>query len=142
MTHPLSDITERERKFVHEHRVGAGFLDRGKIVASDVLHQREDERLAVVAVSHERGDRREACSAGRAPAALAGDELVATALGRPDDDRLHDSLSADGVREAADPVRVDVLPGLPRVRADRAERDLQELGRGGAASDEDLEPSA
>ncbi len=132
--HALRDLSEGERELVHEHGVGARLLDRGEILARHILDQRKHERLAVVALPDEGGDGREPGCTGRAPAAFPGDELVAAALRRPDDDGLHDSLRADRFGEAADPVRVDVLSRLARVRADRAERDLQQLGRGGAAS--------
>ena len=48
-----------------------------EILARDVLDEAEEQRVAVVRLADERGHRRQAGVAGGAPAALAGDQLVA-----------------------------------------------------------------
>ena len=55
-----------------------------------------------------------------APAALAGDELVAVRAERPDEDRLEDAVLADRRRELVERVGVEDHPRLLRVRLDVA----------------------
>ena len=65
-----------------------GQLDRGQVLAHDVLDQRELERAGLVeGTVDERGDRFLSRQFGGAPAALAGNELVFVA-GGADDHRL------------------------------------------------------
>ena len=70
---PLGDLAERELELVDQRRVGARLFDRRQVLAGDVLDESEQQRVAVVGVPHDRGDRRHARLAGRTPAALAGD---------------------------------------------------------------------
>ena len=76
---PLGDVAERERELVDERRVGARLLDRRQLLAGDVLDQREEERVPVVGLPHDRRHRRHARLARGAPAPLAGDQLPAAA---------------------------------------------------------------
>src|SRR4029078_12218278 len=84
----LRDLTEGKSKLIHEHGVRARLLDRREVLAGHIPGQREHERLAVVALADEGGDRREPGCAGRAPAALAGDALVAAAFRPPDENAV------------------------------------------------------
>ena len=56
--------------------VGGRLLERVEVVALEVLDERLLERGRVVGVADERGDRLQPDPARRAPAALAGDQLV------------------------------------------------------------------
>ena len=80
---PLGDVAERELELVHERGVRARFLDRGELLPGDVLDEREQERVAIVRLADERGQGLEPGLARGAPAALAGDQLVAAGLPRP-----------------------------------------------------------
>ena len=71
-----ADLLAREAELLDQQRAGARLLDRVEVLAGHVLDQRELERLGVVVRAHERGDRLEPRELGRAPAALAGDQLV------------------------------------------------------------------
>ena len=130
---PNSSISSAQR---------ARLFDRGELLAGDVL----DERRAGAS----RGRRPRGRSpgtvgsaglAGGAPAALAGDQLVA-ARGRR---RTTTGWITPCARtESASPcgrLGVEALARLPRVRVDRLDRELRELGRRRAA-DQDLEPAA
>src|SRR5206468_4295440 len=87
----------------------------------------------------DRRHRRELRLARGAPAALAGDQLVAALEARPHDDRLHEALRADRLRESRHGFVVEPLARLLRVRMDLFERQMRELGL--PAADQDLEAS-
>ena len=67
--------------------------------------------------------------AGRAPAALAGDELVAVLAERPDEDRLEDAVLADRRRQLVERLLVEDHPRLVRVRLDPIDGDDPDAGR-------------
>ena len=52
---PLGHLAERELELVDERRVRARLLDGGKVLASDVLDEREEQRVAVVRLADEGG---------------------------------------------------------------------------------------
>ena len=83
----LGDLAEREAELVDQHGVGTRFFDRRQVLARDVLDEAEQQRVAVVGLAHDGRDGRDPGLAGGAPAALAGDQLVAAlraaAAGRP-----------------------------------------------------------
>ncbi len=64
------------------------------------------------------------CDLGRAPAALAGDDLVFVrlALGRPHDERLHKAALANGVRELLEMALIEIAAGIEPARAQGRER--------------------
>ena len=78
---------------------------------------------------------------GRAPAALAGDQLVPAGLPRPHDDRLHEPLRANRVGQRARRLVVEALPRLARVRVDRLDGKVRQL-RLTRAADEHLQAAA
>ena len=137
----LRDVAERELELVHQHRVAARLLDRREVLARDVLDQAEQQRVAVVGLADHGRHGRDAGLARGAPAALAGDQLVAALGARPDDDRLDDALRADRVGEAGGRLVVEAPPRLARVRVHLLDRQVRELGVAGAA-DQDLEAAA
>ena len=137
---PLGDLAEGQLELVQQHRVGARLLDRGEILAGDVLDEADQERVAVVGLADHGRQRGEPGLAGRAPAPLAGDQLVAALEPGPEHDRLHDALVADRVGEPVRRLVVEAPPRLARVRVDLVDRDVRELHR--RASDQDLEATA
>ena len=137
----LADLTEAEPELVDQERVSPRLLDRGELLARDVLDDAEQERVAVVGLSDERRDRRPAGLLRSAPAALACDQLEAARRARPHQHRLDDALSLDRVGERRRCLRIEPPPGLARIRMDRLDRQVCEL-RFGRASDQDLEAAA
>ena len=117
------------------------FFDRRKPLAGDVLDEPDQQGIAVVRVAHDRRQRRDPRLARRPPPTLAGDDLVATLGTRPYDDRLEDALMTDRLGEARGCLRLEALAGLARVRLDRVDRELQQLGRA-ATTDENFETAA
>src|SRR3954466_5332018 len=99
MADPFRDLPEREPELVDQDRVRARFLRRRELFAGDVLDESEQERVAVVGLADQRRPGGEARLARSAPAPLACDQLPAAGQARPDDDRLDDTLAADGVGE-------------------------------------------
>src|SRR3990170_26961 len=76
---PLRQLLLRPAELREQVLVRLGLLHRVQVVAQQVLDERELEALRVRGLPHERGDPVEPGQARRAPAALAGDELVARA---------------------------------------------------------------
>ena len=99
-------------------RVRARLLDRREVLARDVLDEAEQERVAVVRLADDRRHGREPGLARGAPAALAGDQLVAALRPRADDDRLDHALRADRLGEAGVASCVEAPARLARVRVD------------------------
>src|SRR5712691_11419101 len=78
-----------------------------------------------------------------APAALAGDDLVAACSARAYEQRLDDALSAHRLGESGAGLAVEPLARLLRVRMDRVDRQLEQLGRVRfEPADENLEAAA
>ena len=76
-----------------------------------------------------------------APAALARDQLVAARCGGAHDDRLHDALGPDRLRQRGGRLVVEPPPRLPRVRVDRHRPGRWASSVAGAA-DQHLEAAA
>ena len=81
----LRDLAEREAELVDEDGVRARLLDRGQLLARDVLDETEQERVAIVDRADDRRNRLAAGLPRRAPAALARDDLVAADTARADE---------------------------------------------------------
>jgi hypothetical protein len=94
-----------------------------QVLALEVLDDRDLERGVVVDLFDQRLDRREARLLRGAPAAFAGDQLVAVLAERSDEDRLQNAVLADRIRELMEGSLVEDRPRLVRVRLDPIERD-------------------
>jgi hypothetical protein len=70
-------------------------FERRQVLALEVLDDRDLEGCLVVEILDERRHGLEAGLPGRAPAPLAGDELVSIRAERPDEDRLEDAVLAN-----------------------------------------------
>src|SRR5439155_17480351 len=137
------DLAEREAELVEQYRVGPRFLHRRQLLARDVLDQSEQQRVAVIRLAHDRGNRRMPGLTCRTPAALTRDDLVAPGRTRPHEQRLDHALAADRLREPRARLGVEALAGLLRVGMDRVDRQLKQLGCARLeAADEHLEAAA
>ena len=95
----LGDVFLRVTVFVGEREIAARFLQRIEIAALDVLDDRQFERFGVADVEHDDRNFMQARALRRAPAPLAGDDLVVVGAARPHHDRLDDAALADRVGE-------------------------------------------
>ena len=91
----LGEVLLRIAVAVHQQLVALALLDRVQVLALDVLDDGDLDRFLVRERAH---DDRHVVQIGelrRAPAALAGDDLIGVAGRRPDDQRLHQTTLAD-----------------------------------------------
>jgi hypothetical protein len=86
-------------ELVDEALDAAGFFERVEVFALDVLDQRHGQRGLVRDLAHQAGHAAQAGQLGGAPAAFAGDDLVALGVeegaDRAHQDGLHDALRLD-----------------------------------------------
>ena len=121
----LRELGRGDVEVVEQDGDRPGFFDRGEILADDVLDQGELERSgAFDARVDERGNRRLAGELSRAPAPLAGDQLVPAGGVWADDDRLQHASLADRIGERAERLLVEMLAGLVGVRMDLLDREI------------------
>jgi hypothetical protein len=88
-----------------------GDFDRVQVFPLDVLDERDFEEMLVGNVLDYGGQLREAREFRRAPATLAGDELITVAM-RPDNQRLDDAVCGDGIGKLLEPRRIEYYAGL------------------------------
>ena len=100
---------------------GAGLrlLDRVEVLADHVLDQRRLQPLGLGLVADDRRHLLEPRLLGGAPAALAGDQLVAAVGEGADQQRLDDAAGLDRGGERRQRLRVEVGPRLRGVRLDQ-----------------------
>ena len=125
----LGELAQRQPELVEHNRERTRLFDRRKIFARNVLDETEQQRVAVVGLAHDRGHGLQLGVARRAPATLAGDQLVAAGRARTHEHRLHDALRAHRVGQPRAGFRVEPPSRLPRVRMDRVDGKLGELRR-------------
>jgi hypothetical protein len=101
-----------------------GFLERGKILALQVLDDADLERIVV---AHQRRDGGEPGQLRGAVTPLTGHDHVAVAR-TLDDHRLQDAVLGDRGGELGERVRIEVLARLIRIRAHARERQRGEHG--------------
>ena len=99
-------------------------LQRGEVLAVEVLDQRLLDGADVVGRAHHRRDRRQPGPAGRPPASLAGDQLVALRPPRRTSTGWSTPSSLDRGGQLAERVLVEVHPRLVRVGDDVVDRQL------------------
>jgi hypothetical protein len=137
--HALGHVAEREAELIHEHCVGPRLLDRRKVFPRHVLDEREQERFAVIGLANEGRNRREARGTRGTPAPFAGDQLPGAAGDGANNDGLHETLRPHRIGKLRDSLGIEAPPRLTRVRANRPERQLDELGGSGRTPDQHLE---
>ena len=114
----------RQAVIVAQAAVGLRFLDRVQIFALDVLDEGHFEQLVVGDVANRDGDFEEAGALGRAPTALAGDDLVVRARAT-DENRLNHPVTADRLCEFFEPRLVERHARLARIRDEQIEVELE-----------------
>src|SRR6266545_2334360 len=97
-----------------------GLLQAGQVLAVHVLSDLLEGRLELVEVADLGFDRHLAGGLGRAPAALAEDELIGAVLAGPDEDRLCDAAGLDGLGQ---PLHVTEFVAILGGRDDLVDRD-------------------
>ena len=100
----------------------SGFIERREVLALEVLDDGDLERRVVIDLFDHGRHGLQAGPAGGPPAALAGDELVATALAGTDQDRLEDAMLADRGREVVQGGFVQRRAGLVGIGVDAVDR--------------------
>ena len=105
-----------------------GLLNGVEILALDVLDQGHRHGGLVTDLPHHCGDGGKAGPLGTAPAALAGDDLVAVDPEPPHQQRLDDALGADRVRQFLQRLLVHVPPGLIAAALEEFDGKLQQAG--------------
>jgi hypothetical protein len=124
----LRDVAKRKFELVDERGVSTGLLDGGELFAGDVLDEPEEKGVAICHVADNCGECGNPGCTGRAPAALAGDELEASIGPTADHDRLEHTLKADGARESRGCFRLEPPAGLARVGVDRLDGQMEQFG--------------
>ena len=122
------DLVVREREVLDQLLIRRGFLERVQLLALDVLDDRVLEHRGVVGDPDDGGKRLQPDPAGRAPAALARDELVAVVPLAHEHGLEHADL-ADRLGQRGERLLVEVLARLLRVRPDRRDREVREATR-------------
>ncbi len=127
--HTLGELAERQAELVQHDRERTRLFDRRQILPRDVFDEAEQKGIAIVGLADDSRHRLHLRLSGGAPAALAGDQLVAAGRARSHEHRLYDTLRAHRVCEPRPGVGVETLPRLARVWMDRVDRHLGELRR-------------
>ena len=129
----------RELEFVDQAVERARLFERIQVLALDVLDERDRDGGFVRDAPDDCGNVAEARDLRRAPAALAGDDLVALRLAvdaarveRAHDDRLDDALRLDGIRQLLQRFLPHVDARLVLAALEQIERQLRELVACGA----------
>ena len=78
-------------------------------------------------LAHNRRNLDQSGTLGRAPSALAGDQLKKPVLQRPHDDRLNNSVTTNGIRELIQALLIKCFSGLLCVWKNPLDVDLAEL---------------
>jgi hypothetical protein len=124
----LAELFLRQPEILDQRGAGARLVDRVEVLAGDVLDQRRLDPARLVLVADQRRDDLETGLARSAPAALAGDQLVAAVRERPDDERLDHAGLGNRLGERRDRLGVEAAPRLVGVRPDQGDGDLAEVG--------------
>src|SRR6185437_15060168 len=91
-----ADLLAGETQLLDQRGASARLLDRVEVLTGHVLDQRRFDRGGILALAHQRRNAIEAGQAGRAPAALPGDELVGATRPGAHEHGLEDPLLTEG----------------------------------------------
>src|SRR5216684_34877 len=112
-----------QTEFVDQPLDALRFLERIQVLALNILDQRQRQRRLIGYDADERRNLDEPRALGRKPAPLAGDDFIPAAVDWPRQDRLHDALVANRLRELAERFLVHLRSRLIAARADLVERE-------------------
>ena len=117
----------RQLEFLDQARNALRLFERIEVFALNVLDQRQGERRLIRHAAHQRRNVLEARTLRGAPAAFAGDDLETRAVDRAHQDRLHDALGLDRLRQLDERRFVHararlILAGHEAIQGDRLQR--------------------
>ncbi len=124
----VGDLLLRELEVVGKPAIGLRFFNRIQILTLNVLDQRGGEQAIVRNVAYDDRHLEQSRALRRAPAALAGDDLVAV-VGLAHDDGLNDAVGSDRSREIVDLRVVDAHARLEFVGTQEIRIDLERAFR-------------
>ncbi|MNM79664.1 hypothetical protein D3C81_916040 [compost metagenome] len=124
LAHGVGNLLLGQLELLLQALQGHGLLDRIEVLALDVLDQRHGDRRLVADLAHQRRNAFQAGQLAGAPAAFAGDDLVALAIDRAHHDRLHQPLAADRVGQLLECLRVHVAARLVLATLQQVQRQL------------------
>ena len=129
---PRRQLVMRAPEVLEQLLVGRRLLEGVELAAVEVLQQRVPEQVRVVRLPDDRRHDVQAGTLRRPPAPFAHDELVTRgAVTRGTyDDRLEHADLPDRARQFLEGVLVELRARLPRIRPDRLDRYLGEMGPG------------
>ena len=113
---------------VEQLLIGGGLFQRVELFPVQVLHEGLTEQLVVGRAAHDGRDMLQAGLLAGTPPALSHDQLEPARHDLSDHDRLEQADLANGGGKFLQGVLVKVLPWLARVRRDRTDGDLIEVG--------------
>ena len=114
-------------KFTNQTLQTLGFFDGIQIFTLDVFNQRERECVFVIDLFDEYGYFGQSCDARRAVAAFARDDFITLIANRAHDNRLHQALLFDGVRQFIERGLVHVAARLVFTRLQYVAREHRQL---------------
>ena len=123
----LRELLVGRAEVVKQLLISGGLFERVELLPVQVLEQRVAQHVGVGRLAHDRRDVLESGLLGRAPAALAHDELVVPSPSLLHHDRLEQADLGDGGGQFFERFLVEGLPRLARIRRDRADRDFLEV---------------
>jgi hypothetical protein len=113
---------------VEQLLVGGRLFERVELLPMQVLEQRIAQHVCVRRLADDRRDVLKAGLLGRAPAALAHDQLVLSFADLPDHDRLEEANLGNRGGQLFERFLVESPARLARIRRDGANRDFLEIG--------------
>ena len=111
---PARQLLFGQAELLDQGGAGARLLDRVEVLADHVLDQRRLQALGFGLVADDRRHLLQPGLLGGAPAALAGDQLVAAVGEGADEQRLDDAAGLDRGGQGGQRLRVEVGPRLVR----------------------------
>src|SRR3954468_16583365 len=121
---PLGQLFFGQAEVLDQGGAGSRLLDWVEVLADHVLDQRRLQPLSFGLVADDRRNLVDSSLLRRAPATLAGNQLVAAIGKGADQQRLYDPRRLDRGRQRRQRLLVEVGPRLRRVRLDQRDRQL------------------
>ncbi len=126
LSHALPHVLLGQPQVVDQAPEGGGLLDRVQVLTLQILDQGQLQDMLGIRFPDEGRDLEQTGDLSRAPAPLAGDQLVLALSDGTHDDRLQDALTLDGGGQLLQGLLGERPARLPLVRLDPVEVQLQE----------------